>query len=604
MLESGRSKWRKLDNAAQAFPAAAGKHDTRVFRFYCQLKEEVQEKSLQEALEKTMEKYPLFQAVLRKGLFWFYLERRDIRAVVKEEDRPPCSKIYVPDQKSLLFEVTYYKNRINFEAFHALTDGTGAMQFLTELVKNYLMLAHPEAHLPDINQDSDVTGSDQEEDSFSQYYSTDLPKIREKKESAFQMRGERLEQDEMQIMEINMSVKEVLAKARGYGVSLTVYLSSILLWAIHEEVPKHKLHKPIALMVPVNLRNYFPSQTMSNFFGWIEVGYRFQEDTTLEEVLAHVKSLFEKELVKERIGMRMNELVGLEKHPLLRIVPLEMKTWFLQAGTTLGGKSITSIYSNVGLLHFPEEYHAYIERFGVFTSTNKLQLCSCSFGDELMLGFTTKVRGTNVQRNFIRKLKQEGIQCREEPNDFPGYKKKPKETTKWVSQTFTFMCVAIAVVCMMINYMTAKHITWSGFVAAGCLCTWLVATVAFYKRRNLLKNGMWQLLLFSGISILWDWRTGWHGWSVDFVLPLASLVVLCSMAVIAKVRRLELAEYLFYLIQACAFGWIPLILLIFGAVRIPYPSVICAGISFLFFIGLVIFRQKEVKQEIHKKFRM
>lgn len=34
--------------------------------------------------------------------------------------------------------MSYYKNRINFEVFHALTDGTGAMHFLMELVKDYL----------------------------------------------------------------------------------------------------------------------------------------------------------------------------------------------------------------------------------------------------------------------------------------------------------------------------------------------------------------------------------------------------------------------------------------------------------------------------------
>ena len=124
-METGYSKWRKLDNAALAFPLVTDKNDTRVFRFYCELKEEIKEETLQKALDRTMEKYPLFRAVLRKGLFWFYLERRDIPAVVKEEAGAPCSGLYIPDKKTLLFRVSYYKNRINFEVFHALTDGTG-----------------------------------------------------------------------------------------------------------------------------------------------------------------------------------------------------------------------------------------------------------------------------------------------------------------------------------------------------------------------------------------------------------------------------------------------------------------------------------------------
>lgn len=113
-----------------------------------------------------MEKYPLFQAVLRKGLFWFYLEHRDIRAVVKQETEPPCSRLYIPDKKSLLFQVTYDKDRINFEVFHALTDGTGAMHFLQELVQNYLILAHPQDDIPRIENAEEVTHGDKEEDSF------------------------------------------------------------------------------------------------------------------------------------------------------------------------------------------------------------------------------------------------------------------------------------------------------------------------------------------------------------------------------------------------------------------------------------------------------
>ena len=108
-MKEGYSNWRKLDNAALAFPLVTGKNDTRVFRFYCELKENVKPELLQTALEKTMEKYPLFQMVLRKGLFWFYLEHRDIRPIVKEEKKPPCSRLYIPDKKNLLFRSAIMK---------------------------------------------------------------------------------------------------------------------------------------------------------------------------------------------------------------------------------------------------------------------------------------------------------------------------------------------------------------------------------------------------------------------------------------------------------------------------------------------------------------
>lgn len=93
-------------------------------------------------MDKTIEKYPIFLSVMRKGLFLALSEQSKLRPVVEEEYKEPCSDIYVRDKKSLLFEVTYYKKRINFEVYHSLTDGTGATLFLRELVKNYLVLVH------------------------------------------------------------------------------------------------------------------------------------------------------------------------------------------------------------------------------------------------------------------------------------------------------------------------------------------------------------------------------------------------------------------------------------------------------------------------------
>ena len=602
MKKEHSSRWRKLDNAAQAFPAATGKKDTRVFRFYCQLKEDIQADLLQKALEETMEHYPVFSMVLRKGLFWFYLEQRDLPAKVEEEKRPPCSEIYVPDHKTLLFQVSYYKTRINFEVFHALTDGTGAMLFLKELVSNYLILRHPEETFSKVSEDM-LTETDFEEDSFSQYYSSDAPRKRESKKPAFQLKGEKLRQEDMSITEVCIPVKEIHARAKSAGVSITVFLTAALIWAIHEEVPQNQAKKPIGLMIPVNLRNYFPSRSMANFFGWIEISCYFSAETTFEDILESVKEQFAKELSKDVIEAKLNDLVSLEKNPILRLVPLEIKTPFLLAGTTLGGRSITAIYSNVGIIRMPEEYRKYIQRFGLFASTDSLQLCSCSFGDEMVLSFTSKIPNGNIERNFVERLKNEQVSCTIRENDLPGQKEEQKQQMK-LFESFTFLCIVLAVVCNLIDYLLDSHIGWAWFVTAGAFCTWLMVSVAYVKRRNLLKNEMWQLVIVTVAGVLWDVFTGWRGWSVDYLLPLASLAVICSMWVITAVQKLEVAEYMIYLLEAGAFGGvIPVILLAAGVVTVLYPSLICICVSFLMLIWLFLFKRKDMVREMQKKFR-
>ena len=97
------------------------------------------------ALDQTIRQFPFFCAVLRKGLFWYYLEDLKIRPQVLPEYKPPCSEIYRGDHKDLLFEITYFGRRVNLEIYHALADGTGALLFLRTLILYYLKEKYPDA---------------------------------------------------------------------------------------------------------------------------------------------------------------------------------------------------------------------------------------------------------------------------------------------------------------------------------------------------------------------------------------------------------------------------------------------------------------------------
>ena len=98
--------WNRLDNAAKIFPAASFQHDTNVFRFYCELNETIEEEILQRALDETIEQFPTYRFIMKRGAFWYYLEQSEIRPMVHKEEKPPCSAIYDRDEKRLLFEVS------------------------------------------------------------------------------------------------------------------------------------------------------------------------------------------------------------------------------------------------------------------------------------------------------------------------------------------------------------------------------------------------------------------------------------------------------------------------------------------------------------------
>jgi len=604
MQHKKRVSWRKLDNAALLFSAASNEKDPRVFRFYCEMKEKVRGGKLQIALERTVEKYPLFLSVMRKGLFWHYLEHSDLKAEIRQEYKDPCAPLYVRDKKNLLFEVTYYKNRINVEIFHALTDGTGATEFLRELVKQYLLACYREEGLSDVLLGNpDVTVQDHEDDSFSKYYTKERRGKKKQKPKAFQLRKRTRVYGRLQIAERTLSVKELLTLARELNVSMSVLVTTVYIWAIYQEMSRLQEKKPVILMVPVNLRKFFTSDSMLNFFAWIEPGFLFgQAEVSFEAVLKQVKKEFETNLTKEKMTSHINELIALEKHPVLKFFPLEIKNWGISTGARQAENNVTAIYSNMGVIQMPPEYVPYIERFGVYTSTPKMELCMCSFEDTVSLGFTARFDTTNIQRNFYRKLEELGVGSKVTKPDYPQ-SDTPSLTGVSVFQWFSFLCIAAAVLAVAINMMFARGSFWSWIAVGGIASLWMTLMVGYYKRHNLLKDAMWQLIWITCGCMIWDVLIGWRGWSIDYAFPAASIAVMLSMLVIAKLQSHTAREYMIYLLMAAGYSCIvPTILLMVGAVHFIYLSVICSALGFLVVIGLMIFRWKEFKEEIEKNF--
>jgi NRPS condensation-like uncharacterized protein len=406
------SSWSRLDNAAKIFPSTSGKRDSKVFRFSCELFEAVDPPLLQHALTSTLQLFPGFQCILRRGLFWYYLESSAIEAQVKQEWEPPCSPIYDKNVKGLLFEVTYYKNRINLEIYHALTDGTGALQFLRMLVYQYLLLRHAdELHACPL-LDYDASLGQKMDDSFRKYYQATRQKDhnRLKPAPAYRIRGPRVAEHRIQVIEGVAPVSAILKKSKEFGVTVTVLLSSLLMSAISGDMTVRDKRRPVVLSIPVNLRNYFHSETARNFFGLIRVPYNFGVNpASLKDILQSNARTFKEELTTERLGARLNMLSSIEHNAFARVTPLIIKDVCLRIAYDLSAREETAALSNIGRVSMPKELTPYIRLFDVFVSTDKVQICMCSFEDRMTISFTSAFLHTDIQRRFFRSLTGMGI---------------------------------------------------------------------------------------------------------------------------------------------------------------------------------------------------
>ena len=403
--------WNRLDNAAKIFPPTTSRRDPKVFRFSCRLTEEVDPEILQKALDATIHNFPVFRCILKNGAFWYYLEESAQRPLVLEETAPPCSTMFKYSRK-LLFQTLYFRQRISLEVYHALTDGTGAMQFFKELVCRYLSLRHPEA-AGDADfsfSDYDASFAQRENDSFDHYYDKKNKQRNPGDPPAFQLRGVKNPEGVMTILEGVAPSRELLRAAKEKGVTATVLLASILLRNIAGEMRVADRKKPVILNIPVNLRNYFDSQSARNFFSLIPTGMAFPHGPRpIGEILPVVKEQFAQRLTLEYLQNRLADLEDLEPPPMSRIVPLPLKDLAIRAAYRISERSSTAALSNMGLVTLPETLLPYIEYFDVMTSTPKLQLCVCSCGGVTSMCFSSAFRSPDVPRRFFRTLADLGV---------------------------------------------------------------------------------------------------------------------------------------------------------------------------------------------------
>lgn len=405
---SKQGRWTKLDNAAKIFPPNASSKDTKVFRFTCQLTENIDKASLQSALEQTVADFPLYRSVLRKGVFWYYLEESGIKPLVFEESLPMCSPIYNPDKPGLLFRVMYYKKRIHLEVFHALTDGAGATLFMRVLVSHYLTEKYS---LTERISDNDVSPEQKSEDAFYKYFDKTSAVSRERHRHAHRVRAELLPDSRIGAFEGYLSLKAVLDKAREYEATLSEFLIAHFICAIYEGMAVREKTKPVVISVPVDLRKFFSAKTASNFFAVVRISHQFSKDNqAFDDVLVSVRKSLRAQLTQENMSGIIKRYSSIESNFLIKAVPLLIKIPALAIAGLWSGQEETATFSNVGRITMPENASKHISLFNVFISTRRPQMCVCSSGGTLSVSLTSKLSDTGIERRFFRSLTSMGFE--------------------------------------------------------------------------------------------------------------------------------------------------------------------------------------------------
>lgn len=397
-----KRNWRKLDNTAKMF-SLDDKKNTSTFRFSVLLKTNVDPNVLQKALNKTINECPSYKMKMGAGLFWNYLELNEKKIIIQKENEIPCEHINFKQNNDYLFKVTYYKNKINLDVFHVLTDGLGASVLLKALIYNYFIIKYK---LPnDIKYENEINNF---QDQYLKYYN---PKLKElgKHKKGYKLPGipnKKINNTHHYIV----SIKEIKNICRKYNATITEYLTALYIYSLYNSIYNKNSKREIVVAIPINLRKVFHEETTANFFTYMKVRSNVVNNpkVTFKSILEYTKGEFYVKLTEDKIKEYISRDMKIGMNIPIRLAPLFMKKLFIKyLGFSVKSSNTTNL-SNMGPIDIEEKYKKYIDNILVLVMPNleqKIKCTVCSYQDKLNITLNSNINDKDLQKVFLEQLK-------------------------------------------------------------------------------------------------------------------------------------------------------------------------------------------------------
>lgn len=418
-------RWMRLDNAALIFPASLRKHWSNAFRISFTFTDPVDPALLQLALDHAAPRFPSICVRLQRSAFWHYLEELENPPRVREDGPQPLVGMKKSDVLRCAFRVLYYRNRMAVEFFHAVTDGTGGMVFAKTLAAEYVRLRY-EVPVPCTGDIRDL-GETPDESEVKDCFQTNAGPVAAPRDSRNVYRpGGTLEPD--RFLHVTLGILDsdrLLEEARRYGVTVTAYLTALLLKTLlqmqGEDRPRRMKQQPVKVQIPVNLRKLYGGRTMRNFVAVANIGVdpRLGE-YTFEELVRIVHHQMQLTITEKNMRAIFTPNVNDEQNPLLKVVPLFLKNIVMRiVFDSIGERVACMCLSNLGQVKLPAEMEPFVERVEFVLGPQASAPYNCSVTSWKGKTFVNIVRNTvepRLEQKFFTDLVKLGYHVKIETN--------------------------------------------------------------------------------------------------------------------------------------------------------------------------------------------
>lgn len=198
---------------------------------------------------------------------------------------------------------------------------------------------------------------------------------------------------------------------------------------------------------------------------------------------------------------------------------------------------------------------------------------------------------------------KEGEQKENKPGMYPDVKEVSR-ILSFVVKLYAFLAIVVEAGLIAINYFTYKGIWWSAISGIAILYFYITLRYSIQKNSGYLRTILIQMIGAVLLAVAIDMIVGYRGWSVNYVLPSAILLMDLAIVILMLVNLDYWQSYILLELLTLLLSLMTLIFWWTGIIENPVVAVVAAAVSGVLFVGTLIFGDRRAKNELKRRFHM
>lgn len=173
-----------------------------------------------------------------------------------------------------------------------------------------------------------------------------------------------------------------------------------------------------------------------------------------------------------------------------------------------------------------------------------------------------------------------------------------------LSRIYLFVAILVETLLIYLNVLSDSEMFWSAIPGLAMLYGYLVLRYAILGKSGYKGKIIVLTLIAILMVVAIDFVVGYRGWSVNYALPSAILLVDAGILVLMCINRRNWQSYMMWQIFMILCSVVPLVLYAVGIVTAPLLALLAFTFSTALFLGTLIIGDRRARTELRRRFHV